>query len=160
MSAGPLIASGVGILLLVATAYVLIGGTLATTEVMVEAQSNLAANQEVRMRTAIAIPNTTLNGTSLYVEVKNTGSEPVVDIMSIDVYLQIDGEPLYIPHGTGAYHWSKVSIDPDGVHPGQLDPGETLNLSVTCPTDATPTWIQVVTPNGVSSSAYIQTTGE
>ena len=91
---------------------------------------------------------------------KNTGSEPVVDIMSIDVYLQIDGEPVYIPHGNDTLHWSKEYIDPDGVHPGQLDPGETLNLSVTCPTDATPTWIQVVTPNGVSSSAYIQTTGE
>lgn len=42
MSAGPLVASGIGILLLVVTAYVLVGGTLATTEVMVEAQGNLA----------------------------------------------------------------------------------------------------------------------
>jgi flagellar protein FlaF len=160
MSAGPLIASGVGILLLVATAYVLIGGTLATTEVMVEAQGNLAASQEVRMRTAIAIEKTNLAGTSLYVEVKNTGSEPVVDIMSIDVYLQIDGEPVYIPHGNDTLHWSKEYIDPDGVHPGQLDPGETLNLSVTCTEDAIPTWVQVVTPNGVPTSAYITTTGE
>ena len=160
MSAGPLVASGVGILLLVATAYVLIGGTLATTEVMVEAQSNLAASQEARMRTAIAIPNTTLNGTNLYVEVKNTGSEPVVDIPSIDVYVLSGGEPAYIPYGNDTYHWSKVSIDPDGVHPGQLDPGETLNLSVIYEEGAAPTWVQVVTPNGVSSSAYIPTTGE
>ena len=160
MSAGPLVASGVGILLLVATAYVLIGGTLATTEVMVEAQSNLAANQEVRMRTAIAIPNTTLNGTNLYVEVKNTGSEPVVDIPSIDVYVQSNGEPVYIPYGAGTNRWERGNIAPDAVHPGQLDPGETLNLSVTCTEDGTPTWVQIVTPNGVSSSAYIPTTGE
>jgi len=43
---GTLVASGIGILLLVVTAYVLVGGTLATTEVMVEAQSNLAMYQE------------------------------------------------------------------------------------------------------------------
>jgi len=46
-----------------------------------------------------------------------------------------------------------VSITPDEVHPGELDPGETLNLSVTY--DIIPTWVQVVTPNGVSGSAYI-----
>ena len=154
MSAGPLIASGVGILLLVATAYILIGGTLATTEVMVEAQGNLAASQEVRMRTAIAVQNTSIADSTLFVEVKNTGSEPVVGIPSIDVYLQSGGVPVYVPFG----NWSKVSITPDEVHPGELDPGETLNLSVTYQQDVTPTWVQVVTPNGVSSSAYI--TGE
>ena len=65
MSAGPLVASGIGILLLVVTAYVLVGGTLATTEVMVEAQSNLAMYQEARMRTAIEIQNTTLSDQTL-----------------------------------------------------------------------------------------------
>ncbi|WP_292729863.1 flagellar protein FlaF [Methanoculleus sp.] len=150
MSAGPLIASGVGILLLVATAYILIGGTLATTEVMVEAQSNLATYQEARMRTAIAIQNTSIADSTLFVEVENTGSEPVVGVPSIDVYLQSGGVPVYVPFGD----WSKVSITPDEVHPGELDPGETLNLSITYQ-DISPTWVQVVTPNGVSSSAYI-----
>ena len=153
MSAGPLVASGIGILLLVATAYVLIGGTLATTEVMVEAQSNLATYQEARMRTAITIQNTTIDDGTLYVEVENTGSEPVVEIASMDVYLYAGGTPAYIPFGD----WNKVSIDPDDVHPGELDPGETLNLSVGFEGDS-PGYVQVVTPNGVSSSAYI--TGE
>lgn len=155
MSAGPLVASGVGILLLVATAYVLIGGTLATTEVMVEAQSNLAAYQEARMRTAVAIQNTTIADRTLYVEVKNTGSEPVVGISSIDVYLQSGGVPVYIPYEDGATHWKRVNITPDEVHPGELDPGETLNLSVTLQDEINPTWVQVVTGNGVASSAYI-----
>lgn len=159
MSAGSLVASGVGILLLVVTAYILIGGALTTTEVMVEAQSNLAAYQETRMRTAIAIQNTTLDGSTLYVRVTNTGSEPVVDLASIDVYLQNEGAPVYIPHGTDPYHWSTVKIDPDGIHPGQLDPGETLNLSIGFE-GANPTWVQVVTPNGVSGSAYIDRPGE
>ncbi|MDK2891015.1 MAG: archaeal flagellar protein FlaF [Methanoculleus sp.] len=155
MSAGPLVASGVGILLLVVTAYVLIGGTLATTEVMVEAQSNLATYQEAKMRTAIAIQNTTIADGALYVEVMNTGSEPVVDIASIDVYIQSGGVPVYIPYRDGANHWNRVSITPDEVHPGELDPGETLNLSVTYEEGVDPTWVQVVTGNGVSSSAYI-----
>jgi flagellar protein FlaF len=156
MSAGSLVASGVGILLLVVTAYILIGGALTTTEVMVEAQSNLAAYLEAGMRRAIAIQNTTIDGSTLYVEVKNTGSEPVVEIPSIDVYLQNEGVPVYVPYG----NWSTVKIDPDGVHPGQLDPDETLNLSITCPEGAGPTWVQVVTPNGVSGSAYIGKPGE
>ncbi|WP_214041359.1 flagellar protein FlaF [Methanoculleus sp.] len=155
MSAGPLVASGVGILLLVVTAYVLIGGTLATTEVVVEAQSNLATYQEAKMRTAIEIQNTTIADGALYIEVMNTGSEPVVEISSIDVYVQSGGVPVYIPYQAGANHWDRVSITPDEVHPGELDPGETLNLSVTYEEDIDPTWVQVVTGNGVSSSAYI-----
>ena len=155
MSAGPLVASGIGILLLVVTAYVLIGGTLATTEVMVEAQNTLITHQETRMRTAIAIQNTTINDRTLYVEVKNTGSEPVVDIPSIDVYLQNGGVPAYIPYENGTIHWEGNGITPDEVHPGELDPGETLNLSVTYQDGIDPTWVQVVTPNGVSSSAYL-----
>jgi flagellar protein FlaF len=153
MSAGPLIATGIGVLLLVATAYILIGGALATTEVMVEAQSNLAVNQEVRMRTAIAIQNTTIGDGTLYVEVANTGSEPIVEIPSMDVYLYAGGTPAYIPFGD----WKKESIIPDDVHPGELDPGETLNLSVDFGDDR-PGYVQVVTGNGVSSSAYV--TGE
>ncbi|HRD25126.1 MAG TPA: flagellar protein FlaF [Methanoculleus sp.] len=156
MSAGPIVASGVGILLLVVTAYVLIGGTLTTTEVLVEAQSSLAAQQEARMRTAIAIQETALNNQTLYVELENTGSEPIVDISSIDVYLHYEETgPVYIPPGAGPSHWSRVTIEPDGVHPGQWDAGEILTLSVTFEEDATPICVQVVTPNGVSASTYI-----
>lgn len=154
MSAGPLVASGIGILLLVATAYVLVGGTLATTEVMVEAQSNLVTHQEARMRTAIAIQNTTIGESVLSVEVKNTGSEPVVEIAAIDVYLGIENVPVYVPYGIGLYQWSKENITPDGIHPGELDPGETLTLFIGFE-GQNPTWVQVVTPNGVSSSAYL-----
>ncbi|WP_286681256.1 flagellar protein FlaF [Methanoculleus sp. DTU007] len=156
MSAGPLVASATGIALLVVTAYVLIGGTLTTTEVMVEAQSNLVAYQEARMRTAIEIQETVIDNQTLYVKVKNTGSESIVDFPSIDVYLQVEGEPVYVPYGTDLNHWSKVSIEPDGVHPGQIDPGETLTISITYAVGVTPpTWVQVVTPNGVTGSAYI-----
>ena len=95
MSVGPLIASGIGVILLVATAYVLVGGTLATTEVMVEAQNSLVVQQEIRMRTAITIQDATIEGQTLYVDLKNTGSEPIVDVAAIDVYIYRDGTPHY-----------------------------------------------------------------
>ena len=159
MSAGPLIASGIGIFLLVVTAYILIGGTLTTTEVMVEAQSNLAAYQETRMRTAIMIQNTTLTSSALHVEVRNTGSEQVVDIPSIDVYILSNGLPNYVPYNTDGLHWTSAGINPDEIHPGTLDPGETLNLTVIFGEGDPPAWVQVVTPNGVSSSVYVTTAG-
>lgn len=155
MSAGPLIATGIGFLLLIVTAYVLIGGTLATTEVMVEAQSNLATHQEARMRTAITIQITTIVDQSLYVEVKNTGSEPIVDIPAIDVYIGIDNIPVYVPYGSGdPNYWWNGDIDPDHIHPGELDPDETLPLFVRFE-GSDPTWVQIVTPNGVTGSAYV-----
>jgi archaeal flagellar protein FlaF len=156
MSAGPLVASGIGIILLIITAYVLVGGTLSTTEVMVLAQGDLAIQQETRMRTGIAIDQTLLDmGTStLYVEVKNTGSEPIVRFEYVDVFITDGSAPVYIPHGSGPGTWSVVAITPDLIHPSQLDPGETLNLSVRYTGDD-PVWVQVTTGNGVYDSAYI-----
>ncbi len=150
MSAGPLIAAGIGTLLLIVTAYVLIGGTLATTEVIVEAQNNLATHQEARMRTAISIQSATISGQTLHIDVKNTGSEPIIDIPAIDVYIGIDNIPIYIPYGD----WTAGEITPDHIHPGELDPGETLPISIRFE-GSDPMWVQVVTGNGVTSSAYV-----
>ena len=149
MSAGPLIASGIGVILLVATAYVLVGGTLATTEVMVEAQNSLVVQQEIRMRTAITIQDATIEGQTLYVDLKNTGSEPIVDVAAIDVYIYRDGTPHY----TG--DWTVVDISPDDIHPGMLDPGETLTLAIRFEGNS-PGYVQIVTGNGISSSAYVR----
>ncbi|NLM29555.1 MAG: flagellar protein FlaF [Methanomicrobiales archaeon] len=156
MSAGPLVASGIGILLLIVTAYVLIGGTLSTTEVMVEAQTNLARYQEVRMRTAIEIQGAEITENILHIQVKNTGSESIVDIALIDVYIDTGDDPVYVPCGTeGSLYWWNAGIDPDAIHPGALDPGETLTIGIAHNLDTDPLWVQVVTPNGVTSSAYI-----
>jgi flagellar protein FlaF len=156
MSAGPLIATGIGVILLVITAYILVGGTLGTTEVVVQAQSDLAIQQETRLRTGIEIRQTLLDSDAgtLYVEVKNTGSEPVVDFTHVDVYLINSSEPAFIPYGTGPNTWSMVTINPDTVHPSQLDADEVLNLSVQYVGDP-PVWVQVTTGNGVFDSAYL-----
>ncbi|MDN7023382.1 flagellar protein FlaF [Methanoculleus sp. FWC-SCC1] len=153
MSVGSLVASGIGILMLIITAYILVGGTLGTAELVVMAQGDLAVQQEIRMRTNIDISATSLDevGKALYVEVANSGNEPIVNFEHMDVYLVTTGSPVYCSYGTD---WSVVGISPDSIHPGQLDPGEVLNLSVTYAADA-PTWVQVTTGNGVYDSAYI-----
>ncbi len=156
MSVGSLVASGIGILLLVITAYVLVGGTLGTAELVVMAQSDLAIQQETRMRTNIDIAATSLDAAEqvLYVEVENSGNEPIVNFAHMDVYLVTSGSPVYYPYGTGEDTWQYVAINPDQIHPRQLDPGEVLNLSVLYTGDD-PTWVQVTTGNGVYDSAYI-----
>ncbi|RXE55288.1 flagellar protein FlaF [Methanoculleus taiwanensis] len=153
MSVGSLVASGIGILLLVITAYILVGGTLGTAELVVMAQGDLAIQQEMRMRTNIDVAATSLDaaGKVLYVEVENSGNEPIVSFAHMDVYLVTSGSPIYNPYGT---NWTVVAISPDQIHPNQLDPGEVLNLSVPYSGDD-PTWVQVTTGNGVYDSAYI-----
>lgn len=158
MSAGSLVASGIGVFLLIVTAYVLIGGTLATTEVMVEAQGNLAAYQEARMRTAIEIQNVAIiNNETLNVEVKNIGGESITAVPLMDVYINDGSLPRYVPYGQGdGICWNAIEIAPDDIHPGQLDPGETLYIEIISSDEQIEsTWIQVVTPNGVRSSTYI-----
>ncbi|HZD42978.1 MAG TPA: flagellar protein FlaF, partial [Methanomicrobiales archaeon] len=77
MATATLIATAIGLIILVVTAYVLIGGTLSAAEIVASAQKDTAGLQEARMRTSIAITGTALdtNSTTLYMEVENTGSE-------------------------------------------------------------------------------------
>lgn len=108
------------------------------------------------MRTAIEIQGAEITENILHIQVKNTGSESIVDIALIDVYIDTGDDPVYVPCGTeGSLYWWNAGIDPDAIHPGALDPGETLTIGIAHNLDTDPLWVQVVTPNGVTSSAYI-----
>jgi flagellar protein FlaF len=156
MATASLIAASIGILLLVVTAYVLVGGTLATAEVVISAQQDAASHHEERIRTGITIARTLhVPGVStLYVLLENSGSEPITDFDHLDVYLSDGGTPTYHPFGAGPGTWSLVSIVPDVVHPNQLDPDEMMNISVPYAGNP-PTWVQVATDNGVCDSTYV-----
>jgi flagellar protein FlaF len=156
MGTASLIATSVAILLLVITAYVLVGGTLATAEVVIAAQRDAANHQEARIRTGITITHTlhVANASTLYVLVENSGSEPVADFDHLDLFLADGGAPVYYPRGAGAGTWSLVSIDPDVVHPGVLDPDEAMNISVLY-TGGAPAWVQASTGNGICDSVYV-----
>ncbi len=156
MSAGSLVATGFGIVLLVVTAYILVGGTLSMAERAISAQSELAQQQEIRMRTSIEIVNATddASASTLYIEIRNTGSEPIVNYSHMDVYVVNESLPIYYPYGSGSGSWSINVIKPDTIHPGQLDPDEVMNISVRYP-GKSPIWIQVTTGNGVYDSVQI-----
>jgi flagellar protein FlaF len=154
MAFASVLASAVGILLLIITAYVLVGGTLTTTETVANAQADMTALHVKMLGTSIQIENTNISAPGqLDVSILNTGSEPVADLAHLDVLLQSPGSaPVLKTQNSG---WNLVSIAPDTVHPNQWDPGETLNITVVF-SDPSPNWVQVTTANGAIASAYIK----
>jgi flagellar protein FlaF len=156
MGTASLVATAIGILLLIVTAYVLAGGTLSVADAVATAEKDAAAQHEVRMRTSIEIVSVLLdtNTSTLSVELENTGSESIGDFVHTDVYLMQNGVPVQYAYGTGSGTWSVSSIQPDEIHPGYLDPGETMSAVISF-IGASPTWIQITTPSGVSDSDYV-----
>jgi flagellar protein FlaF len=153
MAAATLVASAVGILILVITAYVVMGGTIALAETVTTSQKALAERVASRIHTGVAITGASANDTLkvVFLDVENTGSETVSGLDEMGVFLLHNGEPVYYTNTSGAW-WYRIS--PDAVHPSQLDPDEVMNISVTYTMDE-PTWAKVVTGNGAYDSAYL-----
>jgi flagellar protein FlaF len=160
MGSASLIASAIALILLIITAYVLVGWTLATAEIVGFAQKEQTQLQETRLRTSIEIQGTSLagNASPLYVQLKNTGTEMVSGFDDMDVYLVFGSEPVYYsysPDDMNIGTWYRQSIAPDDVHPHALDPDEVMTMAVYYSGAINPVWVQVTTRNGVSDSAYI-----
>lgn len=157
MASASLIATAFALIMLIITAYFLVGVVLTTAQIVSIAQTDQINQQEERVRTAIEINNSSVApGSIVYAELENTGSVVISEIKYMDVYT-INGTsnpPVYYSQGTGTGTWSRVSIEPDIINPGQWDPKEVINISISYPGDA-PIWVQVTTPNGISDSAYI-----
>ncbi len=143
-------------MLLVYVAYVLVGSVILTAETVSSAQSDMGHLQEQRMRTMINLSVDRVENMTVYLNVTNTGGEPISDFAHMDV-ITSDGisVPIYHNYDSGlpGSTWQKVIIQPDYVHPNQLDPGEVLTLSVT--ETPRPMWAQVITPNGVYSTVLV-----
>ncbi|MDD1656500.1 MAG: flagellar protein FlaF [Methanomicrobiales archaeon] len=153
MAAATLIASAVGILILIITGYVVMGGTIALVEQATTSQKDLSDRQVERIHTGVMITGASANDTlkMVFLDVENTGGETVTDLNGMAVFLLHNGEPVYYTNTSGAWWYS---ISPDTIHPNQLDPDEVMNISVTYARDE-PTWVKVVTGNGVYDSAYL-----
>jgi flagellar protein FlaF len=165
MGAGTIIASAIAITLLIITAYVLIGGTLATAKTAVLAQRAMSDQENQKIHTRIEIMNasTNLGDHTTFIEVKNTGSEVVGEFDHIEVYLLQGGTPYTYTNLSAPNNWIYRILNPDlihadTIHPGLLDPDEVANITV--PYDDTkgepPTWVKITTANGVYDSAYIE----
>ena len=163
MGVGTIIATAIAILLLIITAYVLIGGTLATAKTAVYAQRAMTDQENQRIHTRIEIANASVNtgAGETFLEVKNTGSEVIGDFGHMEVYLlqnvtPDDFTPYTYTNLPADYNFTYRMNPPDLVHPGLLDPDEVVNMTVHY--DAAkgdPWWVKVTTPNGVYDSAYL-----
>jgi flagellar protein FlaF len=154
MGVGTVIASAIAILLLIITAYVLIGGTLTTAQTVTRAQRDLAIQEAQKLRTRIEIfsASTDNNSSRTFIVVNNTGSEVVGAFDHMEVFLLQDGAPYVYTNASG--NWT-YTIQPDLIHPNLLDPDEVANITVDYdPSRGNATWVKVTTANGVYDSAY------
>jgi len=158
MGVGTVIASAIAITLLVITAYVLIGGTLATAKMSVLAQRDISEEENQRIHTEVKIMNASANtvAAEAFIELKNTGTEIVHDFNHTEVYLLQGTTPYTYTNLSVPFNFVYRIIPPDTIHPGLLDPDEVMNITV--PYDAAkgdPSWVKVTTANGVYDSAYL-----
>ena len=150
MAFASIIASAIGILLLIITAYVLVGGVLTTTQIAMNAQSDMTAIHMQMLGTAITIYSAE-NSTPIVIQMRNTGSE-LIDLSSINVFVKAPNSvPVLIPRDSyDVNHWS---VYPDTK--AQWRPTEIMNMTVTY--DVTPPVIfQITTGNGVSALTEVK----
>jgi hypothetical protein len=85
---------------------------------------------------------------------RNAGGETIGDFDHMDIFVASDGIPVRYPRGNGAGTWSLSSIEPDAIHPLQLDPDEVAIIGIAF-TGSPPTWVKASTSTGASASAYV-----
>ncbi|HON82419.1 MAG TPA: hypothetical protein PLN56_10205 [Methanoregulaceae archaeon] len=155
MAAASLVATAIGILLLIITGYLLAGGLISLTGTMISAEKDMTALNSRIAGTSILITGTSGN-TTLSITLSNIGNERISDYEFMDVYVQAgDSVPeFYRYNPSGGRGWRIIEIVPDTVYPGAWDPGEEMHIWVTADTGPY-SWVQVTTPNGISASAYL-----
>lgn len=169
MAAATLVATAFGIIIIIVTAYVLAGGTLLTSEVVINAQKDMTDLQVKMLGTSMrVVVNTTdgsyytTDGEYLYLEIFNNGREPIRDFKHMDVYLpdSTTGCSLYSyveanPPSIG--NWTKNGVimrvvngeyKTEAIYRNQWDPGEILRIKVNY--QGSPEYFKIVTSNGVS----------
>lgn len=148
MAFANLIGAVVGIFLLLLVTYLLVGATLITAETVMAAQRDMTEVHSTILSTSISIESSTATNETLYLNVKNDGNT-IIDPIKMDVIIAPDLTPQF------RTSWVNAGITPDGINPGLFDPGEYLNMTVDI-TGHNPTWVKVVTPNGIYASTYLE----
>jgi len=145
MAFASIIASAIGILLLIITAYVLVGGVLTTTQIAMNAQSEMTAVHMQTLATSFAINSskTVVDNGMIYLSITNSGSEQI-DLSHTDVFLT---ETLA---GTAPILIKTWSLLPPNTNKVLWRPTEVLNMSIAYG-GTYPVKIQITTGNGVSA---------
>jgi archaeal flagellar protein FlaF len=159
MAVADLIGAVVGVLLLVIVAYLLVGSTLTTAEIVTSAQRSAAMQEQTQMRTDFTITDVNRENDSVFnCTINNTGKEIISDFSHMDVLVydsNINDYQLYayskvVKPGT----WTIIDQGTDVIHHSELDPGESYRIEVTT-SGISPYWFQITTGNGVYASKFL-----
>ena len=144
MGFGPVIATALSIVVLIAAGYVLIGGMAHSADITAATMKSSGDLKNQQLKTALELDGAAgfINGT-FSCSVHNTGSEKISDLSQVDVILTFldPGNgivatywvPYQQPGQTTGMYWRNAGIDSiagDLINPGMLDPGETLTVEV------------------------------
>jgi flagellar protein FlaF len=161
MAVAEIIGTAIGTMLIIIVAYLLVGNVLNTAQVVSDAQKDMTLLSESRLHTDLSITGVTASGNVINLTVTNTGSETISDFNHTDVLVYTTGgtgytDFLYDPANSGVpYSWGGSIINAY-VHPGELDPGESMYVNVYYPVSAPVSFgIGICTNNGVYVSTII-----
>lgn len=162
MAVGEIIGAAIGILLLIIVAYLVVGTTLSTAELVVSAQKDITQQNEIRLNTGMVLnayyPPDPARSTFNF-SLNNTGSETIRDLSHLDLYTEDSLSSGYVRYrydnsGNAAGTWTTERFDRDFVHPQMLDPGESMWVCATYSVN-TPVWVLVSTGNGVTAAGSL-----
>jgi flagellar protein FlaF len=157
MAVAGIIGGAIGVMLLIITAYILVNSVIYTAETVTNAQKDMTLLTEIRIGTAFTISNPSCTwedpNYNITYGISNNGTKIISDFKHMSVIVK-DSEGYYFyPYkaaSTGVYYWEISKYNNDVMHPGQLDPGETFEVTLLDPDE--PNWIQMTTGNGVYAS--------
>lgn len=167
MAVAEIIGAAVGIMLLVIVAYLLVGSTLTTAEVVTIAQKDMTLQQEIRLRTNMEISDNSVSENHyVNISLTNTGNEIIRDFSHMDILIipnpSIEGGYQHLSYNGNTCKvdgtWcipDNLKIEKDLVHPGLLDPGEKMWIMASPSSGTIPTLIQVTTGNGIIASKIL-----
>ena len=164
MAAADLIGAAVGVLLLVIVAYMLVGSTLSTAEIVTNAQKAVTLQEQTQLRTDFTITGVTgvtpvTGGYMFNCTINNTGKEIISDFRHMDVVVYGDNDYqlcTYNPNKEGVIPgtWTILDKGTETIHLSELDPGEAYQIMVTT-SGISPYWFQINTGNGVYASKLL-----
>jgi flagellar protein FlaF len=162
MAVGEIIGAAIGILMLIIVAYLVVGTTLSTAELVVAAQKDITQQNEIRLNTGMAIISYYQPDAARYTfnfSLNNTGSETISDFTHFDLYTEDALSSGFVRYrydrsGNAAGTWTTERIDRDFVHPQMLDPGESMWVCATYSVN-TPVWVLVSTGTGATAAGSL-----
>jgi flagellar protein FlaF len=162
MAVAEIIGTAIGTMLIIIVAYLLVGNVLNAAEVVSNAQKDMTLLQESRLHTDLSITHVEVSVNAINLTITNTGTEIISDFPHTDVFVYTAGGAGYSEYQYNAtntmvpYSWSG-SIVNDYVHPGELDPGETMFVNAYYPSGEPPVSFEVgiCTDNGVYASTVV-----